>query len=166
MKCMAVMMLSAACGLCGCGRTELAGPPTIRLGKDECVSCGMIISEGKCSGAMLIETAGDRAHLLFDDLGCLLDYKREQAGKVRVVGIFVHDFGDGGWVESNTATYVFGAEGRVHTPMGSGIIAFGSRERAEARQRESGGELMAFAALAEARRDWMEQRFGKAAKAR
>ena len=41
--------LAAASLLAGCDRAPLSGPPELRLGRDECVECGMIINDDRCS---------------------------------------------------------------------------------------------------------------------
>jgi len=146
-----------------CGRQDLSGPPQIRLGRDECAACGMIISDDRCSSALLVEREGRREHVLFDDLGCMLDQERENGVRDRVVQAFVHDYGTGAWSAADSAVFIFGAGDAVRTPMGSGIVAFATQERAEAEQRRSGGEVMGAAALAVARREWMESRYGKPA---
>ena len=47
------LLLSVICAitLVGCGGDDLSGPPTLRLGSDECAECGMIIGEERCSSS-------------------------------------------------------------------------------------------------------------------
>jgi hypothetical protein len=45
----------ALASIAACRTGELTGPPDLRLGRDECAGCGMIISDGRCASAMLIQ---------------------------------------------------------------------------------------------------------------
>lgn len=45
--------------------------------------------------------------------------------------------------------------------MGSGIVAFGSRDEASRVLAEHDGRLLDYPALLDARRVWMEERYGK-----
>jgi len=121
----------------------------------------MIISEDRCSGALVVEREGEREYRLFDDLGCLLDYERENALRLRVVATFARDHGTGEWLTSASAVFLFGAGEHIRTPMGSGIVAYGTRERGEAARRRSGGDIMDARQVSAARQDWTERRFGK-----
>lgn len=147
--------------LAGCGREPLSGPPELRLGRDECAECGMIINEDRCSSALLIEREGMREHIAFDDIGCMLDYEFENKGDLMIVQGFVHDHSTQAWVETNAASYLFADRERIPTPMGSGIVAFANQEGAEAAQAEFGGKLLGYAQLASARRAWVEALYGK-----
>jgi len=144
---------AAAALLSACRPAELSGPPTIRLGRDLCAGCGMLISEDRCSCALLVAQDGARAHLLFDDLGCLLDYRADHPQTV-VADVFAHDYTTGQWVPALTASYLSATSpSSLNTPMGSGIVAFASRAQAEAQQRTTGGDLVSFDRLADLRRD-------------
>jgi len=153
-----VAALSAAALLAGCSRSELSGPPELRLGRDECGECGMIVSEDRCSSALLVENEGVREHVVFDDIGCMLDYERDRAGRLTRVDGFVHDHGTREWVRAAEARFLMADREKLPTPMGSGIVAFAGAEAAAAKQREVGGEVMDYARLAEARREWARAR--------
>ena len=84
--------------LAACQRDGLSGPPTLRLGRDECAECGMAIHDEPASAAMLVEQGGRRDHLLFDDIGCMLDLERSRENELSVVGRFVHHRIGGGWI--------------------------------------------------------------------
>ncbi len=134
-----------------CGSAELSGPPSIRLGRDLCAGCGMLVCEDRSSCAMLVAADGGRAYLVFDDLGCLLDYRADHP-QVGVVGTFVHDYATAQWVPAAAACYLSAPPQALKTPMGSGIVAFSSREQAEAQQGAVGGALLGFDGLAGLRR--------------
>ena len=150
---MSLALLASIAMLSGCGRTDLSGPPAMRLGRDECAECGMLVNEDRCSCAMLIEREGRREYLVFDDLGCLLDL-RDDAPSTTVVETFVHDYGTGEWTSGRHAHYLSAKPDAVPTPMGSGIVAFTTSERAAAQQARSGGATSTYDRLTEARRAW------------
>ncbi len=144
----------------GCAKPPLDGPPEIRLGRSECAECNMLISEDRCSSALLIEDRGRREHLLYDDVGCMLDDERDGLGERTVITRYVHDHGTRAWLDASAAVFVLTDPKEVMTPMGSGILAFASHEDARRAVDEHGGEAMNYAALIEARRAWMEARYG------
>jgi nitrous oxide reductase accessory protein NosL len=131
----------------GCERRVLSGPPELRLGRTECAECGMLVSEERCSSAMLIEREGVREHAVFDDIGCMLSFQPGAAAGVGVIGVFVHDHATGLWAPSGSAVFLIGAPDPPTTPMGSGIIAFADRAGAQRAQEEYGGELTDYAGL-------------------
>ena len=156
-------VLAIAIGLSGCDRSQLSGPPELRLGRDECAECGMLINEDRCSSAYLVERGGRRDHALFDDIGCMLDYAHEPPEDVRVIEGFVHDHPTRTWVPAPSAHFLMGPPPRLATPMGSGIWAFADRSQADAAQRDAGGTVLDLQGITSARRAWMEERYGKSA---
>lgn len=144
----------------GCAEPPLDGPPELRLGRAECAECNMLISEDRCSSALLIEDRGRREHLLYDDVGCMLDDERDGLGQRIVLKRYVHDHGTRAWLDASAAVFVLTDPKKVMTPMGSGILAFASNEDAQHVVDEHGGEILTYAALIEARRAWMEARYG------
>lgn len=140
----------AAAALAACSRQPLSGPPELRLGRDECGECGMLISEDRCSSAVLIVRDGAREHVLFDDIGCMLVY--EDSGEHPVpVESFVHDYASGSWVAAPQASYLVADRGALSTPMASGIVAFASEEGAYALQKRVGGQVVSLSGLRDAR---------------
>ena len=142
----------------GCIRQELSGPPELRPGRDECAECGMIINEERCSAALLVSRDGVKEHALFDDIGCLLDYAQERPDEV--LEVFVHDHTTRAWLEAERATFILADETKLKTPMGSGIAAFADPDAAELAAREFSGRTLRHTDLAQARKDWMRERFG------
>lgn len=151
----------AASLLTACDRGDLAGPPTLRVGRDECAECGMLISEDRCASALLIARDGIREHIAFDDIGCMLDYQSHTPADVQIVDAFVLDYESRAWIPAANAHFVYADRERLHTPMASGIVALGSEPAARATQEAFGGEILTYQAVAPARRAWMEARFGK-----
>ena len=154
-----ILVAAALCmtPLPACRRAELSGPPTLRLGHDECAECGMLMSADRCAGAILVNTSSGRAHLVFDDLGCLLDY-RDAEGNPTAIEAFVKDYGDRRWLPAPNAWFVAGGPDAPQTPMGSGIVAFGAKEAADAQRSRSGGEVMDYPHLVTARLGWHQAR--------
>ena len=152
----ALFLLTFLSTLSACTRTELTGPPNLRLGRDECAECGMIINEDRCSAALLISDDGGREHALFDDIGCMLDYERP----VTVIETFVHDHATRAWVPASQATFILVDEKSFSTPMGSGMATFADPAQAAAAAAAHAGRTLDFSALPDARREWMRTRFG------
>ena len=149
---------AAAVLAAGCGRRELSGPPELRSGRDECAECGMLIHDDRAASAMLVERDRRREHLLFDDIGCMLDHERERGALWRPVEGFVHDHATREWVGSGAAVYLLTSGAALQTPMGSGIGAFAGRAGAEEAQGQFGGEIMDYRALAAARASGARER--------
>jgi len=161
--CVSLALAAALGSLVACSGTPLSGPPPLRLGRDECKECGMLINEDRCSAGMLAEQSGRREHLLFDDIGCMLDAEREGLDEYTIVDRYVHDHGTREWVSAATATFLFVESGELSTPMGSGTVAFAQRKDAEAASQRYGGELLDYSALTERRKSWMQDRYGRPA---
>lgn len=90
-----------------CERADLTGPPTLRLGRDECAECGMPINEDRCASGMLVVREGRRDHIHFDDLGCMLDFERHGGGGVTVLERFARDYTARTWISAERATFLF-----------------------------------------------------------
>lgn len=146
-----VTLLALALLLPSCRQEPLQGPPQIRLGRDLCAECGMIISEEACSSALLIEKDGSREHALFDDIGCMLDYQRKQDPSALTVDEFVHDYASKRWTQGASAAYLLTGDNQVRTPMGSGILAYATAEAAHAAQARLSGQVTPRPGLAAAR---------------
>ncbi|HRJ48963.1 MAG: nitrous oxide reductase accessory protein NosL [Phycisphaeraceae bacterium] len=141
----AVTMLTA------CDQRERTGPPELRLGRDQCAQCGMIIMEDRCSSATLVEDRGRRSYRLFDDIGCMLDDLRENPAAVTVIDRFVHDHGTRAWIRAADAVFFYADPISLHTPMGTGIVAFAARADAQALHAIHGGEILDEPAISAAR---------------
>ncbi|GJQ28683.1 MAG: hypothetical protein HBSAPP03_05670 [Phycisphaerae bacterium] len=144
----------------GCNGTPLAGPPNLRLGRDECAECGMLINDGRSAAAFLLEDSARRTHALFDDTGCLLDYERKHEGEGRILGVYIRDYETGAWVEGGGATFLLADPDRLPTPMGSGIAAYADPARAAAAKEKYGGDILTLDRLRPARRAWLRERYG------
>lgn len=161
MKLLLLMLpLLAPLALIGCDRVSIEGPPTLRLGRDECGECGMAIHDERSSAAILVEADGRRDYLLFDDIGCMLDLVRAGGPELHVVSAYVHDHSNNTWIVAPDAVFLMADGASLHTPMGSGLAAFADRAAAEHSQREFGGEILDYSSVADRRRERMEERRG------
>lgn len=135
------VLLAAAAVVAGCGAEVADGPPEVHLGLAECVHCGMIVSDPRTAAVLIAEVEGKRRDLAFDDIGDMIAYEGERQ-ELRVLRRYVGDFATGQWVPTADASLV--RSDRIHTPMGSGIIAFADRAAAERKRAEVGGETLSY----------------------
>ncbi len=149
---------ASACLIAGCSPPDESGPPDLRFGRDECAECKMSIIDQRSAAAMRVATPHGTETLLFDDLGCLLDYERWHAD-VTVTERWTCDYGSKAWARAEPAHYVFSE--KIHTPMGSWIAAYASPADADACHAEHGGDKLSYQELAARRTVWMEERYGK-----
>jgi copper chaperone NosL len=112
----------------------------VRYGQDLCDRCGMVIDDERT--AAVARTAGGR-ELRFDDAGELAAFTREDDEPIAQG--WVRDWNGGGWVEHDEAVYVHAPD--LATPMGSGIVAFVSREAAERFATGHGGQVLTWSDL-------------------
>lgn len=133
-------LLCAACAgagavLAACApRATTPQPPEIAYGLDVCDGCGMVISEPRFAGALLLE---DGRSFKFDDLGDMLVYHLDRPN-LKVAAWFVHDFYTEAWTRGETASYV--ASDTIASPMGHGLAAFAARDAAETFARSECGD--------------------------
>lgn len=131
-----VIVLAALLG--ACSQKPADGPPVVRYGQDECIHCGMILTDERHVAALRLSEGSETRDVLFDDIGDMLEYEREQAG-LNIVRRYVHDFETRQWVDAGSAHFIVSKT--IHTPMGSGIVAFSDQARAQAKQKTDGGPL-------------------------
>lgn len=81
----------------------------------------------------------------FDDIGCMLRYRRRLADKDAITTFFVVDFDSRRWLQAATAHYVRSPE--FDTPMGSGLVAYGDATRAGGAAAAHHGALLRFTDL-------------------
>lgn len=158
---MALFALAAILFAHGCDQAPLSGPPELRLGRDECAECGMLISEDRCCAALLVETppaSGHRTHLLYDDLGCLLDAEIHRVGEFTVLERHVRDHPARMWLRAESAVFLKAPPDNVHTPMASGMVAFANPAQADSEAIRSSGTRTDFAGLLATRREWWAAR--------
>ncbi len=135
---------TAALVALACGDPHALAPPEIRYGLEECGFCRMIVSEERYASAV-VDEAGTASP--FDDVGCLLNHLTERPAAPKRV--WVHDHAGGGWIAAEQAWFVRDPQGA--TPMGSGRVAFASRDAAAAFARDLGVDVVGWTALLEPR---------------
>ncbi len=108
--------------LIGCSAPDLNKPPPIKVGRDVCGECGMVITDERFA-AGYYSADGDARK--FDDLGDLVQFMRKQQEAPALV--WVHDYETRQWLSASDATYVVGPE--VQGPH-HGIAAFQSPQAA------------------------------------
>ena len=120
------------------------GPVEIHYGEDVCERCKMIISEKEFATQYVL--TGGKAKK-FDDVGCMIEYLRENPGdRTDLLGVYVRDYDSGEWIDARKAHYFQG--GDIKSPMGFGIVAFTSEESMRAYpQYDRGKALGSFAEL-------------------
>ena len=114
----------------GCSRKLNDGPPRVRYGQDECALCGMIVTDERHAAALRAVVDGQTRDLLFDDIGDMVEYEQANPA-IKAIRRYVHDFESRQWIDAAQSRFV--RDEQVHTPMGSGILAFADETRARAR---------------------------------
>ena len=101
--------------LIGCGASEIK--PIDIFPEDTCANCRMAISDKAFASQLITE---HRDVFKFDDLECLLSYKKKNAG-LKIAATFVKDFESKEWLHYEKSAIV---KTSAKTPMGSGLVAF------------------------------------------
>lgn len=153
--------LVAALLLAACSSEVLTGPPALRPGRDMCAECGMLVSEERHASALLVDDRGLRSHLVYDDIGCMLDAEAEGLDGKTVLERHVRDLGTGTWLAAESAAFLVTDPDRLPTPMGSGIGAWSSPAAAATAAQQHGGMVVDLAQLRAARREWLDRRLRK-----
>jgi len=125
----------------GCGRGVDTDPPRIAYGQAECGLCRMIISEEAFAAAVVIRESEGVRKLAFDDIGCLLDFLRDEAGDAALTP-YVHDHETRQWLDATKACFV--RSEALQTPMASELAATRSPEAARALIRRYPGVIASF----------------------
>lgn len=117
---------------CGGEKASSADPPAIRLGRDTCRRCRMIISDARFA-AGIVDANGNA--LVFDDAGEMIATAQEEGIDGR--RLWVHGYPSLEWRDARESWYVVTMN--EPTPMGSGVFPFDSEEAARAFIEETGG---------------------------
>ncbi len=120
--------------LVGCGDEAKSSddPPEIKLGRDACDRCGMLISEERFASG-IVDSKGEA--LLFDDAGEMVAMIQEEGLGERKA--WVHGYPSLDWIEAGNAWFVVSME--VPTPMGTGVFPFDDESEATAFAAEQSG---------------------------
>lgn len=115
----------------------LAAAQPLRVGLDACPYCNMTILDARYAAQMVTSTG---KVYNYDDVGCLLDHLLGYGGpKVTPKELYVADFAaserkEARFIPVQQAYFLFSE--RIRTPMGVGLLAFGSQAALEAYLRE------------------------------
>ena len=122
--------------LAGCGdeANSADDPPEIKLGRDNCDRCGMIISEERFASG-IVDADGNAQ--IFDDAGEMISTVQQDGLGDRRAWVHGHPSLD--WVDATKAWYAVTME--TPTPMGSGVFPFDSEAEASAFAAEQSGEV-------------------------
>ena len=122
------------------------GGPEIVLGVDRCEYCGMVIVDIRYAAMYYLEREG--RWLKFDDIGCML-FTLGDLGEFDAARAVVFDYDTGRPINASEAWFVVADPRRVPTPMGSSIVAFADRARAEEFARSVNGTVLDWGGLVE-----------------
>jgi copper chaperone NosL len=100
-------------------------PAELHLGEDACAECRMLASDARHAAQLRTPDGEVR---FFDDLGCLLAHRRGAAADP--LGVFAMTGAENRWVRADRAWVVQSAQ--YSSPMGYGLMAFGSQAEAQA----------------------------------
>jgi copper chaperone NosL len=136
----AAVLFAISVALVGCSKKIEQGPPVVHFGEDVCAACGMILSDERFAGAIVIhDETGERQSYLYDDIGGMAsDVTARSTGSGNE--FFVHDYLSREWIDAAQAFFV--RTDALSTPMAWGIAAFRSRSDAQKMIDEIGGDLL------------------------
>lgn len=107
----------------GCESSGGDGPPTLEMGKAECVACGMVINDARYAAAVKSGTGEVNG---FDALECLIRHARRNTEEGDQ--IWLSDFYDSRMYPESQMTVVLAD---FPSPMGGGLAAFKDKSKAE-----------------------------------
>lgn len=133
-----ISLLVLSITLVGCSSKEYT-PKEISAETDVCEVCNMSITHMDYAGQIIFK---NNDHLVFDDLGCLMEYMIEN-GEEKIGAAFIKEESSHKWINVKEAVYVYNSQ--YWTPMNYGVLAFHSKESAEAYMAENGqGEMLSY----------------------
>ena len=114
------------------------GPRAIAFGAETCSHCHMTVVDPRFSAQVITRTGKT---YVFDDLGCLANWLREE--QVPIASTWVWSMAPGeGWIPATEAVYV--QSDSLHSPMGSGLAAFRPGPAADSLRVRLAGRLVAW----------------------
>ena len=135
-----LLRISISLAQAACATADAAPRPReITYGVDACDQCHMSVDDPGLAAEWL---GIDGAAHEFDQPGCLVAWLANHPSADGTG--FVRDYGGGGWVRADSATYVIGGR---RTDMGFSVTAFRARADADARAAEIHGRTLGWAAL-------------------
>lgn len=116
-------------------------PREINSETDVCSICNMSVTHVDYAAQIVLKN-GD--HVVFDDLGCLMDYLIEY-GEEEVGAGYIRDTESTDWLNIKEATYIYSKD--YWTPMNYGVLAFKSQEAADHYLAQQPGQLVPYEEL-------------------
>lgn len=107
--------------LASCGKPDLS-PRDIK-DTDKCVVCNMMIDHPEQAAQMVFN---NEEHIIFDDIGCMMTYYKEQNNKDNIGMMYIKDYKHNKWIDAKKAYYLYHKD--VWTPMNYGVAAFKNKE--------------------------------------
>lgn len=114
------------------------------MSEDMCSFCRMAISEKRFASELLTQ---DGEVFKFDDIGCMLRFRKSHGHPESVVATFVLDYDTRKWLKAEEAYFVKSKE--FKTPMGGNVVAFKMGADAAAAADRTQGVSLRYAAMLE-----------------
>lgn len=138
-----LILLGMLLALSACGRSGEPVPVPIYPGEDVCETCRMLISDPKFAAECVMKKGRVKK---FDDVICMVRHfdsakTPEAATGDDIRAYFIKDYDTKEWLDAKKANFV---KANVVTPMGSGTVAFGERERAVRFAQQYQAKLLSF----------------------
>ncbi len=122
-----------------------AKPQDIKIGKDSCDYCKMIISDSRFSAEIVLKTG---KVYKFDDVGCMINFFWEKGYSEKDIALFlVSDYKSGKLIDATRAFYIL--NDNLRSPMSYNVAAFEDADEAEKFHDRNGGRIFNWAELNE-----------------
>jgi len=122
-----------------------AKPQDIKIGKDACDYCKMIISDSRFSSEIVLKTG---KVYKFDDVGCMINFFWEKGYSEKDIALFlVSDYKSGKLIDATRAFYIL--NDNLRSPMSYNVAAFENADDAENFYNKNGGRILNWAELNE-----------------
>lgn len=122
-----------------CSGAESSGPVPI-YPEDRCVACGMHILDTRYAAEAILANG---EVWKFDDMGeMFMHLKAKKVPMEKVRALYVQDFQSRQWMRAEDASYVVSED--IHTPMGTGVIAFSNHSEAAKTAERLHGRIATF----------------------
>lgn len=125
----------------GCGQTAPPAKPVDIAKDDTCTRCKKPVVDIQYAAEFITKDGFVRK---FDDIACMLDHARKVT-PAKVAAFYTMDYDKKVWMKAEDAAYV--RSQRFKTPNDGGILAFSSKERAQALATQYQAESVSFGDL-------------------